>query len=120
MKQQFLLVNVKEGSDYEFYSIDHTCGGYGYWSGSLANAKFFSSSDEIVKMIENNSDFVTPCRMADGQIDPPRLIHSAAGLDNKKQYGYANLQIVEIKFDLIKGFNIEAKIMIPKKVVYQY
>lgn len=86
----------------------------------LFNAKFFSSSDEIVTLIEKDSDFARPNKMGNGEIFPPRMIHDASGLNYKKLHGYANLQIVEIKFELIQGFNIEAKIMIPKKTIYQY
>lgn len=120
MKQQFLLVNVKEDSSYEYYSIDHTSGGYGYWSKSLSNAKFFSSEDEILKMLEKDTDFVSTSKMCNGEIFPPRMIQEASGVNYKKPYGYANLQIVEIKFELVRGFNIESKIIKPEQVIYQY
>jgi hypothetical protein len=48
------------------------------------------------------------------------MIHAASGLNYNKMRGYANLQIVELKFELVKGFNIEAKIMKPKQTAYTY
>lgn len=117
-KQKFLLVNVKDDSSYEYYSIDHTSGGYPYWSGSLSNAKIFSTSDEIRTMVETDPEFVRPTHFTNGEIYPPRMVHIASGLNNNKLHGYANLQIVEIKFELVKGFNLEAKIMKPKQTTY--
>lgn len=49
----------------------------------LFNAKFFSSSDEIVTLIEKDSDFARPNKMGNGEIFPPRMIHDASGLNYK-------------------------------------
>ena len=71
-------------------------------------------------MVETDPEFVSPGKMGNGEIYPPRMIHIASGLNNNKLHGYANLQIVEMKFELVKGFSIEAKIMKPKQTTYIY
>lgn len=92
----------------EFYALDENSGGYPYWSSSIRNAEILTleQAEEILK-----SDFFTKdCKMSDGSINPPIMIHSALKLCNANTKAEGRIIIAEIGYKEILSKSIKGKL----------
>lgn len=101
--------------------IDRDSGGYLYVSkfDTLRGLRIFKSIDEAEQYINNDSDMIRDCKMSDGTIDPPRLIHSAAGMCNTRIKGQLFINIHELTVGgSLYATNRVVERKIPKGYIY--
>lgn len=106
--QNYIIVNKSKERN-EFYAIDQANGGYPYWSTNIKDAIIFTDSDNALKALES-SDFTQSVKMMDKTEHPPRMIHSALGLNNSKQSGSGLITIMQIIFNPVKTIVISGEI----------
>lgn len=106
--KKYIIIN-KSKEKLEFLSFDSTSGGYPYWSSSLNQACYYTDIDRA-KLALTSSEFVKPCKMSDGAIHPPTMIHDALGLCTNKQSGTGEIVIAEIEFKEVYHQEISGKL----------
>ncbi len=110
----FLIRAIKDTGEEVFWGIDQHSGGYPYWSHSLFGAKFFDTEEEAESSLTDSS-LTAPSKMSDGSIHPPYMVHSAAGLCNKKLKGSFKLEVVKLQFEVLSSKEICAEFK-PRKM----
>ena len=63
---------------------------------SLKNLKLFGTFEEAKTFLETDSDMIRFSEMSNGDIDPPRIVYSALGLNNSKRGGTLHMFIIPL------------------------
>lgn len=95
----------------KFYAIDEESGGYPYFSPFISNAKIFNSVAQAGHILDGD-DFTKSCKFSNGSVMPPRLLHSACGLNKHNTKGKCKISIMEI--ELVEVFSQEYEAEIKK------
>lgn len=104
----YVIIN-KSLTPYQFYAVDEMSGGHGYWSNTIQNAKFFTEYKEANDILIS-PDFTKENKMSNGFTNPPRMIHSALGLNNSKKEATGRISISKVKFVCDSERTISGKI----------
>lgn len=70
----YVISLEQERRDTKYVDFDSNSG-CPYWVNNISSAYLFGDMEGAIKELEN-SDFVKPCKMSSGRIDPPRMIYS--------------------------------------------
>lgn len=92
----YVILGFANGSDApKFLAIDHSSGGYPYWSTSVNAAKVYATSEEARKVLES-SDFRTERSFSGGDTFPPTMVHSGADLSYDRQQGTLKIVVAPL------------------------
>ncbi len=100
-------INIKE-NEKQYVAIDHSSGGYPYWTTFFNSVKMFKTPEDANKFIFQHEFFTEINKMASGEIYPPKMLNQM-DMDSIKIEKIVFQEVKQIDFKSVKHEYLEKK-----------
>jgi len=113
----FVIVLKVNKDTFDYFAIDHTSGGYPYWTRLVKNAKIFETKEDAEKELTSDA-FTKNSIMTDGTMLPPSMVQSGANINYRKKSGTAEIAISKLEVVLGNCIEFFGEIKKPTGITY--